>query len=450
MDDTDRVARFVVSTTPGDLPADVVDAAKTHVRDTLGVALAGATRDVGEIALDYVAANNPGAGATVVGDGTATPVGAAFANGVLAHALEWDDTPAGPHHLSHPSAPTLPAALAAAELADAAGPETLAGYVTGVEVLSRLELASFPEHYYHGWHDTGTYGVFGACAAASSILGLDREATTHALGVAASSSAGLRKNNGTMTKPFHAGHAASDGLRAALLAREGFTAHPEILEGEIGFGAVYSPGGYDASTLDTFGDEWHLLDYGYKPFPGITFCHAAQMGLLELVDREDLAPDDVAEVTVQLADRAYETLPNDDPTDPFAAIASIEFAVATILRERGHGLAQFSADYVTAPETRAQMAKVEREVGFAPDDDLDMFGARLRVETTDGREFLIERPYSPAEVTDERLTAKFYDCATTVLDRGTAERLDEAVSGLADGDGALDALLGALGPVSDA
>lgn len=444
MSDTDRVARFVVSTGFDDLPPDVVDAAESHIRDTLGVALAGATRDVGEIAVDYVAASNPGTGATVVGSGTATPVGAAFANGVLAHALEWDDTPAGPHHLSHPSAPTLPAALAAAEHVDADGQDLLAGYVTGVEVLSRLELASFPEHYYHGWHDTATYGVFGAAAAASSVLGLDREATTNAIGVAASCSAGLRKNNGTMTKPFHAGHAASDGLRAALLAREGFTAHDEILEGTIGFGEVYSPDGYDASTLETFGDEWHLLDYGYKPFPGITFCHAAQTGLRELVAREDLAPEDVAAVTVQLAERAYETLPNESPTDPFAAIASIEFAVATILRERDHGLAQFSTDYVTDAETRAQMAKVERQVGFGADDDLDMFGARLRVETTDGREFLVERPYSPAEVSESRLRAKFYDCATAVLDREDAERVDEAVAGLADGDGSLDALLDAL------
>jgi 2-methylcitrate dehydratase PrpD len=443
MGDTDRVARFVVSNGLDDLPPDVVDAAGTHVRDTLGVALAGTTRDVGEIAVDYVAANNPGTGATVVGSGTATPVGAAFANGVLAHALEWDDTPAGPHHLSHPSAPTLPAALAAAELADASGAETLAGYVTGVEVLSRLELASFPEHYYHGWHDTATYGVFGAVAAASSILGLDREATTNALGVAASCAAGLRKNNGTMTKPFHAGHAASDGLRAALLAREGFTAHDEILAGDIGFGEVYSPDGYDDATLDTFGEEWHLLDYGYKPFPGITFCHAAQTGLRELVSREDLAPDDVATVTVQLAERAYETLPNEEPTDPFAGIASIEFAVATILRDRDHGLEQFSTDYVTDPETRAQMAKVEREVGFAADDDLDMFGARLRVETTDGREFVVERPYSPAEVSEARLAAKFYDCATTVLDHEAAERVDDATADLA-AEGSLDTLRDAL------
>lgn len=203
MGDTDRVARFVVSTGFDDLPPDVVDAAGTHVRDTLGVTLAGTTRDVGEIALDYVAAKDPGTDATFVGSGTASPAGAAFANGVLAHALEWDDTPAGPHHLSHPSAPTLPAASAAAELADAPGRETLAGYVTGVEVLSRLELASFPEHYYRGWHDTATYGVFGAAAVASAVLGLDREATADALGVAASCSAGLRKNNGTMTKPFH-------------------------------------------------------------------------------------------------------------------------------------------------------------------------------------------------------------------------------------------------------
>lgn len=443
MGDTERIAEFVVSAGYEDLPGDVVDAAKTHVRDTLGVALAGTTRDVGDIAVDYVAANNPGDDATVVGGDTASPAGAAFANGVLAHALEWDDTPGGPHHLSHPSAPTLPAALAAAELAGAPGREALAGYVVGVEVLSRLELASFPEHYFHGWHDTATYGVFGAVAAAASVLGLDGDATANAVGVAASCSAGLRKNNGTMTKPFHAGHAASDGLRAALLAREGFTAHDEIIEGHVGYGEVYSPGGYDPSTLSTLGDEWHLLDYGYKPFPGITFNHGAQVALRRLVEREDLAPGDVERVTVQLAERAYETLPNEAPGDPFEAIASVEFAVAAILRERGHGLDQFSTEYVTASETRAQMAKVERDVGFGPDDDFDMFGARVRVRTADGREFVEEEHYSPLDVSEERLAEKFHDCATTVLDPDAAERVAAAVSDVED-EGEFDALLDAL------
>lgn len=426
MAETATIAEFVTATTFDDVPEHVLEKAKTHLRDTLGVALAGSTREVGDIAVDYAMRNAPGGGATVIGQGTASPEGAALANGVQAHALEWDDTPGGPHHLSHPSPPTLPAVLAAAERDGVSGADALTGYVVGVETLSRLELASFPDHYFHGWHDTGTYGVFGAVAAAASIFGLDRETTKRALGIAASSSSGLRKNNGTMTKPYHAGHAAADGYRAAALAEAGMTADPEMIDGRLGYGEVYSPGEYDPSTLETFGDDWHFMDYGYKPFPGITFMHGAQTALQRLVVREDIEPDDVERITVHLDEQGWDTLWNESPEDPFAAIASPEFGLAVILRERDHHLDHFDADYVTAPETKAQMAKVERAV--LDDDDFDMFGARVVVETTDGEEYVEEAHYSPLDVSEERLTEKFYQCAESVLDRSTAEAVDEAVS----------------------
>lgn len=170
---------------------------------------------------------------------------------------------------------------------------------------------------------------------------------------------------------------------------------------------MYSPAEFDSSVLRTFGDEWHLLDYGYKPFPGITFNHSAQIALLRLVEREDLSPDDVKSILVQLSEEGYETLWNEEPEDPYAAIASIEFNLAVILRERGHGLEQFSENYITAPETQEQMRKVTRIVGFEETDDFDMFGTRVTVETTDGRKFVEEEHYSPLQVSAKRLEEKF-------------------------------------------
>lgn len=442
MSETATLAGFTAATTYDDVPESVVEHAKTHVRDTVGVALAGGEVAAGRIAVDYVNGLG-GDGAAVFGRGTASPEGAAFANGVLAHAMEWDDTPGAPHHLSHPSAPTFPAAVAAGERADASGREVLAGYVVGVEVLSRLERASFPDHYFHGWHDTGTYGVFGAVAAAASILGLDERAIRHAFGVAASCSAGLRTNNGTMTKPFHAGHAAADGLRAAVLADAGLTADPAIFEGPIGYGAVYSPGDYDPSSVETLGGEWDLLEYGYKPFPAITHNHGAQLALLRLVEREDLDPGDVEGIDVTLHERAEDVLWVTEPADPYEAICSIEFNLATILRERGHGVDQYSTAYVTDPATRAVMERVDRQFGF-DDPGYDQFAARVAVETADGRRLVEEAHHSPLDVGADRLDAKFRACAGRVFDEAGVDRLDDAVRNL-DSAGGLAAFLDAVG-----
>lgn len=441
MGSTTTIAQFIASTDYSDVPPKVIETAKSHLRDTIGVALAGSSIDLGDIAAQHVEVNNAGDAATVIGHGTASYEGAAFANGVASHALEWDDTPGGPHHLTHPSPPTVPAVLAAAEHAGATGREVMAGYVIGVEVLSRLELASFPGHYFHGWHDTSTYGVFGAMAAAASILNLDTETIEHALGIAASCSAGLRKNNGTMTKPFHAGHVAADGLRAVTLADSGMTSDPEIIEGRLGYLNVYSPDTYDDSPLDTFGEEWHFCDYGYKPFPAITFNHGAQIALQRLVIREDLTPDDVERITVSLKERAWDTLWNEDPDDPFEAIASPEFNLAVILRERTHGIEQFNTDYVTASETKRQMQKVEREI--LEDDDFDLFGARIAVETVDGTEYIVDEHYSPLDVSEDRLDEKFKLCAERALSQSEAERVDDAISDIED-EGRLDALLNIL------
>lgn len=440
---TATIAKFATSIELEEIPESVVDHAKQHFRDTIGVALAGSTLDIGNTVVAYTRTNAPGDAATLIGRGTASPAGAAFANGVLAHAMEWDDTPGAPHHLSHPSSPTLPAALAAAEIEDATGAALLAGYIGGIEVLSRLERASFPDHYFHGWHDTGTYGVFGAVSAASSILNLTEVEAKHALGIAASCSSGLRKNNGTMAKPFHAGHAAEDGFRAALLAREGFTADTAIFEGHIGYGAVYSPGEYDPTPVESVGEEWDTLEYGYKPFPGITHNHGAQTALLRLVEREDLTPEDVAQITVTLAEAAEDILWVTEPEDPFEAICSIEFNLATILRERGHSVEQYTDAYVTDPETREQMDKVVRRFGFDDPENRDQFSAKLVVETVDGRTFVEEQDYSPLSMDEAAIREKFYTCAETALESDDASRIDEAIDML-EKAGSMDALLASV------
>src|SRR5690606_18361350 len=150
-----------------------------------------------------------------------TPATAALFNGMLGHSLDFDDTHSDSS--THPSAPVVPAALAAAEMTGASGRDTLTAIVAGYEVMIRIGKALDPTaHYARGFHPTATAGVFGAAAAAGRIFGLDAQQVASAFGVAASQAAGSLQFlvNGAWNKRFQVGAAAMNGLIAASLARE--------------------------------------------------------------------------------------------------------------------------------------------------------------------------------------------------------------------------------------
>ena len=450
MGETETLATFVVETDLDAVPAAARDHAKRAVTDYLGVALFGSTHAVGDRLGGYVDRFEPGDGATVLGRGTASPTGAALANGGFGHAVDYDDT--FESIVIHPTSPVFPAALAAAEHADATGRNVLEAYVLGTEVAFRVGHATYPAHYEQGFHATGTIGAFGAAAAAGSVLGLEADTLRHALGVAASASSSLKKNFGSMTKPYHAGHAAQAGLRAALLATDGFTADPDILEGPIGYGAAMTPdGSYDPSAItEGLGETWAVEDVGFKPYPSGVITHAAMEAMRRLVVEHDLAPDDVKRVVATLDDAATEMLHHREPADALQAKFSIEFCLAAVLRERDVGIHEFTDGYVTQPETRAAVALVER--AFEPNlfgDDFAGYGARVVVETTDGERLVEEEHRAPGApsnpLPDERWDAKYDECARAALPAEAADAAADAVAALEE-PGSLARLLDAVRP----
>jgi 2-methylcitrate dehydratase PrpD len=211
----------------------------------LGLALCGSVAKSCEIVRNYLKSeglfSSGSHAATVIGSPMKAPARfAAFANAIGIHADDYDDTQLALAEdrvyglLTHPTAPVLPAALAAAEIRSKPGKELLVGYNVGVETECKIADAINPRHYEDGFHSTGTVGTLGAAASASKICGVDRAMVTTALGIAASQAAGLRENFGTMTKPFHAGRAAESGIVAADFARLGWTAADKILEAPRG------------------------------------------------------------------------------------------------------------------------------------------------------------------------------------------------------------------------
>ncbi len=254
-DGVETIARFVVNTA---ISERARQRASMAVVDTCGVMLAGAGEPAARIAQSMAAEDGVGQ-CRVVGTSIATsPTLAAFANGVAAHALDYDDMCFV--SLAHPSCVLVPAILAAGEVAHADARTLLDAYVVGFEIECRLGVVMNPRHYHQrGWHCTSSIGTLGAAAAVARVLGLDAQATRHALGIAASSACGLKENMGSMVKPLHAGMAARNGVTAAQLAKRGFTASPHAIDGPQGYLAAMDSEhrSLDAAVAD-LGTRWEI------------------------------------------------------------------------------------------------------------------------------------------------------------------------------------------------
>jgi 2-methylcitrate dehydratase PrpD len=446
MSETAAMATAITSIDYDDVPDPVLAKAKGAILDYVGVALYGSHHEVGNIVTDYVTAIGGSGETPMLGRKPTGSAGAALANGTFGHAIDYDDT--FESLVLHPTSPTFAAAHAATAVADADGRSLLTGYVVGIETAYRVGQSVYPSHYEHGWHITGTAGTFGATASVASILDLSTEAVEHALGIAASSSSSLKKNFGSMTKPLHAGHAAQSGLRAALLASQGFTADPEILDGQLGYGAVMTPdGSYDPAPITDPEDGWAVMDIGYKPYPSGVITHAAMDALRELVEEEGLTPDDVASIVVTLDEAASEMLHHHNPENALQAKFSIEFCLAAILRERTVGLLEFTDEYVTESETRDVIDFVDRDFeANLFEGPYANYGARVTVTTEDGRELVATERFAPGSpnnpISEDRLEGKFREAATTVLDENDVDAVAEAIDTLER--------TGSLGQLNDA
>ncbi|HSW82085.1 MAG TPA: MmgE/PrpD family protein, partial [Usitatibacter sp.] len=298
---TDYVAAFVNGTNSADIPKDVAHLGKRSVLDGIGLALAGAASRQGEISRTYL--KNLGIGndngSTVIGSTLRLPARfAAFANGLAIHADDYDDTQLAVAKdrvyglLTHPTAPALPPVLALAERERRSGLDMMLAYQVGVEVECKIAEAIAPRHYQHGFHSTATCGSIGAAAGAAKLLGLDRETTRRALSIGATQAGGLRENFGTMTKPFHAGRAAENGVVAAEIAALGFTASPNGLEADRGFFRA-AGGGFDVNAIQgRLGDPWtfHSPGVSIKPHPSGSLTHPGMGAMLELIRRHDIKP----------------------------------------------------------------------------------------------------------------------------------------------------------------
>jgi 2-methylcitrate dehydratase PrpD len=434
----ESLAQFTSGLRAEAIPADVIEAARLHLLDTLGCGLAAhAMEEVSFVqeAAREVATSGP---ATVIGMPDGLPAGeAALVNGTLSHGLDYDDT--HPGSVIHVSAGVVAAALAAAEVHDAPASALLAALVAGNETSIRVGLAARGAFHARGFHPTGVCGVFGATAAASLLRGLDERRTVHALGIAGSMASGLMEflADGAKTKPLHPGWAAQAGLTAARLAAHGGTGPSSVLDGDRGFLAAYLHGhDWDiASEVADLGERWATPEIAFKPYSACHYNHAPLDALQQLIDDEGLRAEDVASITA-VSDETGSKLVLEPlafkvaPRTPYDAKFSAPYCLAALLVHGRVGVDSFGAAAIADPRVLELAGRIDGEIkryAAAP----DAFPGGVRVRTTDGRllesELRHQRGGSAFPMATGEVIGKYRENASLALEADAVERLEEAV-----------------------
>lgn len=435
-DSVAALADFVVTAA---VPADARTRAAIAFTDTIGVMLAGAGEPAARIAQSLAAEEGFGE-CRIMGTAMTTGGGlAAFANGVAAHALDYDDMCFV--SLAHPSCVLVPALLAAGEAARADARTLLDAYVVGFEIECRLGIAMNPRHYHQrGWHCTSSIGTLGAAAAVARVLGLDAHATRHALGIAASSACGLKENLGTMVKPLHAGMAARNGVAAAQLARRGFTASPHAIDGPQGYLAAMDSEqpSLDVAVAD-LGARWEIIETGVtvKLYPSCAATHPPLDALTAIVRRERFTADQVAAIDVDVDSMTPRLLIHPNPTTALEAKFSMPFCAAGAVVFPRLGIDQFTPETIRHADVQALMPRVTLHANTAFDTAAPLSQARVTVRLHDGRAWSQHadgaRGY-PGRLTEEELAAKFADCAGRALGQSGAKSAWEALTAWLNGN----------------
>ena len=426
---TAELLEFVAGLRWSDLSDEVKHAAKRHLLDTLGVMVAGGAGDVATKADAVIATVRAGGEVPVPGRARRVDrLDAAWLGGTGAHGIELDD---GYRQGSvHPGVAVVPAVLCAAYGRKVSGEKLLEAVVAGYETVTSIARASHPSARRRGFHPTGIVGSLGAAVGAGRILDLPQKQASHALGLAASASAGLFAflGGGADVKRLHAGHAAREGLAAALLAQGGIEGPPDVIEAADGFFQAF-PGdagravdGFQLPPVVEFG----ISDCYIKPYACCRHLQPAVEALIGLRNENGIDENDVQRIEVETY--AIAASHADTGWSDFAsAQLSFPFIMALGLRFGRIDLAHFEDGIRADP----RMAQICSRVHVRIDDDLDRTypaqrPARVLLTTRKGsftREAHEAIGSRDLPLEDAGLEQKFKDLVAPVLGKDAAERL---------------------------
>jgi 2-methylcitrate dehydratase PrpD len=415
-----------------DIPVSVRHEAKRSLLNFIGTSLGAARHPDLDRLVRLVAGVAGPPRATIFGRSERMDIlNAAFVNAISGNLLDFDDT-----HLEtviHPSAPIAPALFAPAEERGFSGTELLHAFVLGVEIACRLGNAVSPGHYARGLHITATCGVFGAAAASAKLLALNAAGVAHAIGIAASQSAGLVESLATDAKDFGVGNAARNGLLAALAAEAGCTAAPAAIEGPQGWAHALGDDLKHERLLDGLGETWEIAKNTYKPYPCGIVLHPVIDACFDLRTSHALAAADIAAVTVAghplLLARADRRVHNERD-----AKISIHHSVAAVFVLGAAGVREFADPLVMDPAVAAFRARVHAEI----DPAMPVGAARVSARTSGGKllstEVIHARGSLALPMTDAEIAQKLRGLAATGCPRCEADRVIDGVWRLDEAD----------------
>jgi len=427
MEVTRRLAERICETGFAQFPSQVVEYSKRLALSSLGAMVAGAILPSGRIMTRYVQHMGGNPEATVMGAGFRSAVeNAAMANGTFAHATEYEDD-------SLPEAGSsytlLAPVFALGEKLRAPGQYVMEAFVVGNEVQSRVGIACL-EARRHGYLNLSLSGTLGVAAAAAKMLKLDIHRTTMALSLAASQGSGIVRQSGTMAHYFEMGMAARNGITAALLASEGFTGSPDILEAPQGFLDLVTCGQVAApeDIVNNWGNPFRVMEVGIKKYPCCYHMQRIIESVVLLKKDHALSVGEIDKVEVEVNPMLPQVIRHPEPQDAEEAQFSLPHGVAAALLEEEISPNSFSNERVRDRAFREMRGRVKTIVhgdwgwataGWTPTTTIVM---------KDGRRLSKQLAYAKGQPPDllpvEDVIQKYKTCTESIL---TSEQIDESI-----------------------
>ena len=432
--EAEAIADFALDLDLDSVPPAVVDLAREHLLDAIGIALASSTWDFGRAVLRGAGELGEGGRASAIGSGTRLPpASAALVNGVLAHGLDFDDTHIGA--IYHASAQAMAACLAAGQANGSTGREVLTAFIAAIEVGCRLAMVGAGAFHDRAFHPTALCGTFAAATAAGRLSGATRQQLVWALGLCGSQAAGILEQSGSWLKRLGPGWAAHSGLAAVALGRAGFIGPATVLEGRRGFYSAHIETIPQGTALPSheLGSSWRSLGLALKPYPCCHFIHAFADAALEL--RPQVGTAEIERIDCLLSAPLHKMVaePRERrvrPTTAYEALFSVPFVVALALVRGRVDLAAFYDEPLDAPELTGLAERT-----FCLDDPASdyptHFPGEVVVHLRDGRTLRSRKAASlgtpDVPLPRAAIEAKFFANAGRTIARSQAERLAEHV-----------------------
>ena len=438
---TRELAKYASELTFKAVPDTAIQDCKKLTLDTLGIAIKGSRTRHGEIAAGIAHDLGGKQESTVIGYGYRTGcLNAAFANGVMAHAIDFDDD--YQPGIIHVGCAVISAALAIGEAQRSSGKDLIRAIIAGYDVSCRVAASVSPTHHTPlGFHPTATANCFGVAAAVGILLKLKQNEMVNALGIAGDQAGGLRQYHydGSMIKHFHGGKAAQNGIFAALLAQKGFTGPSQILEGDWGFCKVLTCNDYNLEELTRgLGEIFSISQTSMKPYPSCRATHPSIDAALSLQQEHNIDTRQIEKLNLRVYDVTFTSNNKPSPETGLQALLSQQYCVADALITGTVEVDDFSPEKIKDEKVRGLMGKIEviedASLTRSFRENMNRRPVAMEIIMKDGKSFTrsIEYPLGNPEnpMSSSQVTDKFKSLASAVLDEEKSGKLLNSVMNL--------------------